>query len=195
MKSTKMAVAIATALGTVASVSADATAALSKNEVKQVRKIAKQEIIRVQGATGLTGPSGPPGMGGAAGPGGPPGMDGPPGPQGNPGPGAMNVLFAHVFRDGETVVVDEDQSSGITQENVRFEEFLTAAGAEPVSSYCFSDLPPVRGGQVTLGTGDSYFGPQVFLLVGTGTGDCRVRVIVNQSQFFADPHDFYLLLY
>ena len=113
-----------------------AEAGLSAKEAKQVRRIVNQEVARVLGATVPFGTPGPQGPQGPQGPGGPQGPIGPAGDSHGPG-----FLFATVFHDG---FVDEQASFRITSANVRVEQGFN------ITRYCFSGLPPVSGGQVTL---------------------------------------------
>jgi hypothetical protein len=147
---------------------AEAGNGLSK---KQVQKIIRQEVAKALRA----GPPGPPGMDGAEGP---------------------MFLFAHIFPDpspSQEPQVDEANSSGITQDNLRFEEFQDPLQERTVSSYCFTGLPPVRGGQVTTGVGDTFV--PGFLTVNPESESCGVRVFVNQSPGAIPGSDFFVLLY
>lgn len=104
-------------------------------------------------------------------------------------------LFAHVFADPgfpPGAVVDEANSSGITQANVRFEEFEDPLQDRRVASYCFTGLPPVRGGQVTTDVGDTFI-PGFLRL--EGSDSCGVRVIVNHLPGVFPGSDFFVLLY
>ena len=108
---------------------------------KRVRAIVKQEVSKIQRVRGPAGPRGD------AGP------SGPSGPKRDPGPAGMDgfpSLFAHVKDDG---AVNTDRSVGITQKNVFRDDIqvIDDRGRTLVSAtYCFSGLPPVVGGQVTL---------------------------------------------
>jgi hypothetical protein len=163
----------------VASFPAPAHNGLSEN---QVRALIKKEVAKIPRVRGPAGPTGTPGQQGTTGPA---GMDGFP------------SLSAHVFSDG---TVDEARPGGITQENVRLEvrEVPNDIGElERSTTYCFIDLPPVVGGQVTI---DGHAGPgglaSPSLDLDTLDPVCPIRVFFNgRSQFAAQEAFFYILLY
>lgn len=135
----------------------------------QVRAIVKQEVAKI--------PRGP------AGPQGPAGMDG------------LPSLFAHVLSDGTV-----ERASGIAQENVKVEERQVPDDTGQIlisTSYCFIDLPPIEGGQVTV---DGHAGPGGLLTpqldLDTLDPTCPIRVqFQGPNQFAAPPTFFYILLY
>jgi hypothetical protein len=181
----------------------------------QARDIVKQEVRKmprirgpqgrpgVRGPEGPRGPAGPPGQGGAPGPAGPPG---PPGPQGEPGLDGPQILFAHVFPDGS---IREGTPGGITQENVRrvdtqVEEPFDSDGdgtpdtvtTRTETRYCFSDLPPTFGGQVTISETPSFILPDTaYLIIDTGDPACSPMVHVSGQNGVAVPAGFNILLY
>jgi hypothetical protein len=161
---------------------------LSPKQANQVRTIVKQEVRKIprgpKGPVGPKGPAGPRGPAGSTGPAGPPGMDGLPG----------EMLFAFVSPIG---TVDPEFSNGITTENVRYEDWPSPVNPDRVfASYCFIDLPPVRGGMVSSGIGDGFF-PIVTLNLTTHVHepDCPVRVIKTQDRESFDAAGFNILLY
>jgi hypothetical protein len=102
-----------------------------------------------------------------------------------PGKDGRPILSAHIFSTGRVGV----ESSGITQENVRRVDV-----GDNLVLYCFSGLPPVVGGQVTLdGLQSSGAGltPHIAFLEAP---DCKIEVsIVGPNGSLA--YDFYVLLY
>jgi len=196
---------------------ADARNGLTKKEAKQVQRIVRNEVGKIlrnlpqgpvgtQGQSGPQGPQGPIGIGpqGPSGPQGLVGPQGPPGPQGPIGPSGRDAdgfLFARVFPDG---TVDPSYSLGITDENISSRLTTHPADLDLIfTSYCFSGLPPISGGQVAIspGVGDSYTGgfvdvPGVNDADAEGETVCQARVIVIQDQVNAgDPVNFHVLLY
>lgn len=178
----------------------------------QARNIVKQEVRKIPrvrgpkgrpGVRGPVGPAGPPGQNGAPGPAGPPG---PPGPPGAAGADGAQFLFAHVFGDG---TIEEGTPGGIFQENVRVvsEEVVEDGDANGNGipgetftdiSYCFSGLPPVSVGNVTVETGA--ITPIVFpYLQITGDPECPIAVrILQQGVSGSDTREFanfYIVLY
>ena len=155
---------------------------------KQVKAIVKAEVAKIRQ---VTGPRGPAGAQGVPGPAGPAGVTGPAGVAGVDG---LQFLFAHVSRGG---VVDSP-GGGITQANL--DQIDVDAELEPVRTiywdFCFTGLPPLVGGQVTLdgilgGTGVA----SASLNLGTGNPDCTPLVTVSMSVDSDSPPGFHLLLY
>lgn len=107
-----------------------------------------------------------------------------------PGKDGRPILSAHIFASGRVGV----ESSGITQENVRR---VDLAGGGVV--YCFSGLPPVVGGQVTLDGLQSIgvgLTPHIALLEAP---DCKTEVSIagpaGPNGAFSHAFDFHVLLY
>lgn len=160
-------------------------AAATNNGVseKRVRAIVKQQVAQIPRVGGPTGPAGPAG------------------PQGSPGMDGFPSLFAHIDSGG---TVEEGTASGISQENVRLVETQTTDDeGNPVVSrhYCFSDLPPLSGGQVTMsshGTGPDgkAYSPTPHLTLQDDEIDCPTRVwITGLNRFPSIEGSFYILLY
>jgi hypothetical protein len=186
----------------------------------QARNIVKREVAKIprirgpQGRPGPRGAAGPPGAAGPSGPAGPPGQNGVPGPAGPPGPpgppgaagmGGAQMLFAHVFGDG---TIEEGTPGGIFQENMRLvsEEVVENGDAngngtpgETVTDikYCFSGLPSVSVGNVTVETGA--ITPIVFpYLQITEDPECPIAVRVLDGSSRSDARsfaNFYIVLY
>jgi hypothetical protein len=98
-----------------------------------------------------------------------------------PGKDGVPILSAHIFGTGR---VDDTTPGGITQENVRRMD-------NPVA-YCFSGLPPVVGGQVTLdGVVSAPAGVTPYISM---TTDCNPEVLIAGPNGF-QAADFYVLLY
>jgi hypothetical protein len=173
----------------------------------QARNIVKQEvrkIPRIRGPQGRPGPRGPSGPAGPPGQSGAPGPAGPPGPPGAPGAAGAQLLFAHVFGDG---TIEEGTPGGIFQENVRLVSAEVVEDGDANGNgipgetltdikYCFSGLPPVSGGNVTVETGA--ITPIVFpYLQITGDPECPIAVRVLDG-FASDTSgyvNFYIVLY
>ena len=172
-----------------------AAASLTK---KQVRKIAKQEIIRSiqKGLTapGLVGPQGPAGTA-------IPGTPGPQGPQGPPGPsgGIGSFRFAHLLGGH----VDLGKSNGITQDNVFFFDIPN----KPALFFCITGLPvPVSGVQVSSGWGEGANQNITVDIAGAASDedehvphltdgtDCQA-IIGLAPEGATDPEDFYVFVY
>jgi hypothetical protein len=102
-----------------------------------------------------------------------------------PGKDGRPILSAHIFSTGR---VDDSTPGGITQENVRRVDMA------PGAVYCFSGLPPVVGGQVTLdGLQSSGVGltPHITILPDP---DCNPQVFIVGPNGF-EAFDFHVLLY
>jgi hypothetical protein len=136
-----------------------------------------------------------------------PRIRGPQGPQGEPGLDGPQILFAHVLPDGS---IREGTPGGITQENVRRVD--TQVEEEPFDSdgdgipdtvttrtetrYCFSGLPPVFGGHVTISETPSFILPDTaYLIMDTGDPACSPMVHVSGQNGIAVPAGFNILLY
>jgi hypothetical protein len=117
------------------------------------------------------------------------------------------TLFAHVFSDGS---VEQGTPGGITQENVRRvdtdvqKEVDTDGDGIPdtvitvrESRYCFSGLPPLFGGNVTVDAGSITPIRFPFLQVNTEDPDCSPMVFMldESSDSAFNPASFYILLY
>ena len=177
--------AMATAMAVGAATAHAANTGLS---AKQVRAIVQKEVAKVRrGPAGPKGNAGPAGVQGMSGPQGP---AGPTGPRGVAGVDGMPAMFAHVVDDG---LIDEATAVGIVHNNVRFDEEQTW--------YCFSHLPLVTGGQVTL-EGRGGFGVPLktktltpYITVFTGEPDCDTRVHFVGEGGNLEPASFYINLY
>lgn len=157
----------------------------------QARNIIKQEVRKIPRIRGPQGPAGPPG---------------PPGPQGEPGLDGPAILYAHVFPDGS---IREGTPGGITQENVRrvdtqveepFDEdgdgVPDTVNTRTETKYCFSGLPPVFGGHVTISETPSFILPDTaYLIADTGDPACSPMVHVSGQNGIAVPAGFNILLY
>jgi hypothetical protein len=190
---------------------------LSREQARNIVKKEVRKIPRIRGAKGPPGPIGPagprgipgdPGSPGPAGPAGPTGPTGPAGPAGPAGPPGMDgapTLFAHIFSDGS---VEKGTPGGITQENVQRvdtdvqKEVDSDGDGIPdtvrtvrESRYCFSGLPPLFGGNVTIDAGavtPIYF---PYLQVNTDNPDCSPVVIIADESNAYNTASFYILLY
>lgn len=131
---------------------------------KQIRAIVRQELTKllpaqVQGPAGPAGPQGPQG---------PPGMEA----------GAPQLRFAAITQSGELV---PELSRGISQENVRLDEFQVPANPDiSLTSFCITGLPQVNGGQATISP-DQGFVEDVFLQLNRFDEACPVRIISSQE--------------
>ncbi|MCA1604480.1 MAG: hypothetical protein LC775_03140 [Acidobacteria bacterium] len=149
--------------------SGSAMAELSK---KTVRKIANQEIAkRTPALIGATGPRGPQGPTGAAGPAGP----------------AAVQRYVHVFADG---TVDASRSVGVTQANLVLDSPVVPV---PFST-CFTGLPLVKGGQVSV---DFFEVPsnETAQFGVSSTAGCESFVVVFNADGNAIRGGFFLSLY
>jgi hypothetical protein len=105
-----------------------------------------------------------------------------------PGKDGGPILSAHIFASGR---VDHTTPGGITQENVRRVD-LGDGGVV----YCFSGLPPVVGGQVTLDGLQSLgvgLTPHIALLL--ENPDCNPEVSIAGPNGQSQAFDFHVLLY
>lgn len=143
---------------------------------KQIRNLIKKEVAKIP-----RGPRGP------AGPAGPEGAQGPAGKDGVP------ILSAHVFGTGR---VDDSAPGGITQENVRRATEINLRDGRVAIVYCFSGLPPVVGGQVTLDGLLSFGAGLTPYIAITEDPDCNPEVtIAGTSQTGNEAAGFFVLLY
>lgn len=160
------------------------------------------------GATGATGPQGSAGLNGAPGTDGAPGQQGPAGANGGSGPaGSQGDIgpqgpVGPPGLDGApgwdplyaTVGAGSDlYSNGITQNNIEL-RLLYNDPNRPF--YCFHDLPPIIGGQVTLG-GLPFEGsdnPAVHLST-QPFSDCQATVTIGYPQNQFAQRVFHVLLY
>jgi hypothetical protein len=170
----------------------------------QARNLIKSEIAKIPRVRGPKGPRGPAGPRGPSGPPGEsvPGPPGPAGPQGEPGLDGAQILFAHVFPDG---TIREGTPGGITQENVRRVDTQAEVDDDgdgvpdrvsTQTTYCFTDLPPIFGGQATISETPSFILPDTaYLIVDTGDPACSPMVHVSGQNGIAVPAGFNVLLY
>ena len=99
------------------------------------------------------------------------------------------ILSAHVFSTGR---VDTTTPGGITQENVRRVDRQFTQGVAVI--YCFSGLPPVVGGQVTLdGLQLSGAGKTAYLTL--EVQDCNPEVTIVGKNNIPEAADFHVLMY
>jgi Collagen triple helix repeat (20 copies) len=160
---------------------------------QQVRSIVKKEVANIPRIRGKKGPPGPRGPAGPAGRPGARGLNGAPGPAGPQGPAGIDgtpTLFAHVFSDGR---VEEGTPGGITQEDVTRVD--TVEDGVTSTKYCFTNLPPVFGGSVTidgLDDGDRAVTPK--LQVRTQDPSCSPMVVVTDG-VQRQASSFYIVLF
>jgi hypothetical protein len=115
------------------------------------------------------------------------------------------TLFAHVFSDGS---VEQGTPGGITQENVQRVDTDVQKEVDSDSdgipdtvitvteiSYCFSGLPPLFGGNVTIDAGAVTPISPPYLQVNTENPACSPEVIVINEFAGYQPASFYILLY
>ena len=167
--------------------SGSAMAELSK---KTVRKIANQEITkRAPELRGATGPRGRRGRTGARGPLGQIGAQGPQGLAGATGPAGPAAVqrYVHVFSDG---TVDAARSVGVTQANVVLDSPVVAAPF----SFCFTGLPLVKGGQVSVDYNDAPVNGTAQFGFANDVG-CESFVVVFDNAGNAVSGGFFLSLY
>lgn len=149
---------------------------------RQIRALIRQEVAKIPRIAGPRGPKGNTGPRGATGPA---GMDGIP------------SLFAHVFLTG---IVDDRVQGGITQDNLRRVETPVGDGTLDIK-YCFSGLPPVVGGQVTIVDGGSRGLALPRLDLETQDPECPIMVTivdelgVDPDRLVRTQAEFHILLY
>lgn len=178
----------------------------------QAVKLIRQQVSRLPRRPGPRGPAGPKGATGPAGQRGEQGLrgqkgdhgpQGPVGPAGPPGMDGQSLLFGHVYSDGS---IEEGTTGGIFQENVRrVDTHIPYSDPEEVPNhpgftsvkYCFSDLPPVFGGVVSIDTPGDF--PAVahtpFISIATEDPSCSPAVVITNGGVAHASASFYVLLY
>ncbi len=148
--------------------SSPSDAALSK---KAIRKIVNKEITKRAPALRVVGPIGPQGPIGPAGPVGVKGSLGSPGIE----------MYAHVLENGTVV---PEHSYGITQGHLELRG----------NRYCFTGLPYVNVGQVTMDVFEST-GNKTAKFSRRNATDCEIFVQIFDGANRLTTGGFYLMLY